>query len=219
MTLGGTGMLCVWTDIRSAHEAEFNDWYNREHLAERVAIPGFTGARRYVLAEAQPDSPKYLALYATKNVEVLGSPDYHARLKNQTEWSRLTMGRFVKPSRSCARILFSKGAGIAGGLAVLRFDAPGSESGPDAGVIAALARSLEEALARPGVTAAHLLITDATISAVGALGKEPPRPCDTIVLIEAGTPADARSALAQLAIAGDLPGAPAPYRLVLAVSG
>ncbi|MBM3600454.1 MAG: hypothetical protein FJX35_19820 [Alphaproteobacteria bacterium] len=218
MSLSGTGMLCVWTDIRSAHEAEFNDWYNREHLAERVAIPGFTRARRYVLAAPQPGTSKYLALYETDNVGVLGSPDYHAMLKKQTEWSRLIMGRFVDPSRSCAHVAFSRGAGMAGALAVLRFDAPVTADGPADSTIAALSSALVEALARPGVTAAHLLVTDAAISAVGALGKSAPGPCDTIVLIEAGTPADARSALAVLAVAARLPGVPAPYRLVLAVS-
>ncbi len=32
-------------------------WYDREHLEERVAIPGFLEARRYVAHRA---SPKYL---------------------------------------------------------------------------------------------------------------------------------------------------------------
>ena len=35
-------------NIDAAHEAEFNRWYDREHLEERVAIDGFLEARRYV---------------------------------------------------------------------------------------------------------------------------------------------------------------------------
>ena len=43
-------MLLTSMDIDAAHEAEFNRWYNREHLEERVAIDGFLEARRYVAA-------------------------------------------------------------------------------------------------------------------------------------------------------------------------
>src|SRR6266478_6810439 len=37
----GTGLLMVWADVPADKEAEFNRWYNEEHLAERQAIPGF----------------------------------------------------------------------------------------------------------------------------------------------------------------------------------
>ena len=36
-------------------EAEFNRWYDREHLEERVAIDGFLEARRYVAHERQAE--------------------------------------------------------------------------------------------------------------------------------------------------------------------
>ena len=28
------GLLCIWTDIDPAHEADFNHWYDREHIPE-----------------------------------------------------------------------------------------------------------------------------------------------------------------------------------------
>ena len=46
-------MLLTSMDIDAAHEAEFNRWYNREHLEERVAIDGFLeapGHLRFVAA-------------------------------------------------------------------------------------------------------------------------------------------------------------------------
>ncbi len=71
MPLAGKGMLLTSMDIDASDEAEFNRWYDREHLEERVAIEGFLEARRYI---AHHGSPKYLCLYSTSTIEVLDSP-------------------------------------------------------------------------------------------------------------------------------------------------
>ncbi len=70
MPLAGKGMLLTSMDIDPADEDEFNRWYDREHLLERVAIAGFLEARRYVAHEG---TPKYLSLYSTETFEVLDS--------------------------------------------------------------------------------------------------------------------------------------------------
>ena len=36
----GTGLLMVWADIPADKEEDFNNWYNTEHLAELLSIPG-----------------------------------------------------------------------------------------------------------------------------------------------------------------------------------
>ena len=41
MPIAGKGMLLTSMNIDPVHEAEFNRWYDREHLEERVAMPGF----------------------------------------------------------------------------------------------------------------------------------------------------------------------------------
>ncbi|HYD32592.1 MAG TPA: hypothetical protein VEB64_17245 [Azospirillaceae bacterium] len=71
MPLSGTGMLVNFMDVDPAEEYDFNRWYDKEHLAERVAIPGFLEARRYV---AEEGSAKYLALYTTETFDVLVEP-------------------------------------------------------------------------------------------------------------------------------------------------
>ena len=101
MPLAGKGMLLTSMDIDAADEADFNRWYDHEHLEERVAIEGFLEARRYVAHEA---SPKYLCLYSTATFEVLDSPAYRARLANPTDWSVKTMARFKNMIRAVARI-------------------------------------------------------------------------------------------------------------------
>src|SRR5579863_5292486 len=81
MPLAGKGMLLTSMDVDPADEADFNRWYDREHLEERVAIEGFLEARRYVAHQARP---KYLCLYSTRTFEVLDSPAYRAKLANPT---------------------------------------------------------------------------------------------------------------------------------------
>src|SRR6201988_2632280 len=56
MPIAGQGMLLTSMDIDSLHEAEFNRWYDREHLEERVAIDGFLEARRYIAHVGKPKS-------------------------------------------------------------------------------------------------------------------------------------------------------------------
>src|SRR5579871_4399878 len=104
MPMAGKGMLLTSMDIDVADEAEFNRWYDREHLEERVAIEGFLEARRYV---AHSGSPKYLCLYSTRTIEVLDSPAYRARLANPTDGSRKNMARFRNMIRAVARITAS----------------------------------------------------------------------------------------------------------------
>ena len=86
MPLAGKGMLLTSMDIDPSDEAEFNRWYDREHLLERVAIDGFLEARRYI---AHQGSPKYLCLYSTATFEVLDSPTYRTVLMNPTDWSTM----------------------------------------------------------------------------------------------------------------------------------
>jgi hypothetical protein len=82
MPIAGKGMLLTSMDIDASDEAEFNRWYDLEHLEERVAIDGFIEARRYIVHQG---SPKYLCLYSTSTIDVLDSPAYKTRLANPTE--------------------------------------------------------------------------------------------------------------------------------------
>ena len=81
----GTGLLMVWTDVPADKEAEFNRWYNEEHLAERLGVPGFLSAARY---EAVKGGPKHLAVYELESPAVLQSAAYKKVSSNPTEWTR-----------------------------------------------------------------------------------------------------------------------------------
>ena len=82
------GLLLTMTEPTQAMEEEFNAWYDTEHIVERLAIPGFISARRWVYPRAKPGSGKYLATYELTGTDVLTAPEYLAHVGEYfTPWS------------------------------------------------------------------------------------------------------------------------------------
>jgi hypothetical protein len=93
------GLLLTLTEPPPAMEEEFNAWYDDEHLPERLAIPGFRSARRWVCGRT------YLATYELDSAAVLQSAPYLARFHNQTPWSKRCLGNLVAFKRwACEQI-------------------------------------------------------------------------------------------------------------------
>ncbi|MGP9809991.1 hypothetical protein ACTZWT_00615 [Rhodopseudomonas sp. NSM] len=185
MPLAGQGMLLTSMDVDPADEADFNRWYDREHIAERVAIDGFLEARRYVAHDA---SPKYLGLYSTRTFEVLSSPAYRTALANQTEWSNRNIARFRNMIRGVARITASRGQGRGAVLGLVRIrPAPGGEAALRAAIVGQL-----DPLPCDGLISMHLLENDPTLSKplTDPPGVTSPGAADWFVLID-GTGVDA----------------------------
>ena len=157
MPMAGKGMLLTSMDIAATDEAEFNRWYDREHLEERVAIDGFLEARRYV---AHRGTPKYLSLYSTATFEVLDSPAYRKALAHQTEWSKANIARFKNMIRGVARIMISRGTGRGAVLGIIRLRPP---EGAAEKLRAALQTLLDPA-ELDGVISMHLLENDPKLS-------------------------------------------------------
>ncbi|HEY2210244.1 MAG TPA: hypothetical protein VGH62_01250 [Bradyrhizobium sp.] len=157
MPLAGKGMLLTSMDIDSANEAEFNRWYDREHLEERVAIDGFLEARRYVAHEGHP---KYLSLYSTESFDVLDSPAYRNALASQTDWSKANIARFKNMIRAVARITISRGQGRGAALGIIRLR-PFAE-GEDKLRIALREKLDPEKL--DGIISMHLIESDPALS-------------------------------------------------------
>jgi hypothetical protein len=157
MPMAGKGMLLTSMDIDSADEAEFNRWYDREHLEERVAIDGFLEARRYV---AHQGSPKYLSLYSTATFDVLDSPAYRTALANQTAWSKANIARFKNMIRAVARITVSLGQGRGAALGIIRLR---PTKGSEDKLRTALREKLEPAKL-DGIISIHLIESDPALS-------------------------------------------------------
>jgi hypothetical protein len=95
---GPRGLLLFMTDIDPASEADFNRWYEEEHLPERMAIPGFIRARRFRAIEG---APKYLALYDLESSEVLQTEPYLRIVgANKSPWTKRMESKFIDGRRN-----------------------------------------------------------------------------------------------------------------------
>lgn len=155
MTLLGAAGIAMWWNVEAGHRAEFNDWHSREHLPERLSIPGFLRGSRWQSTEIDGD---YFVLYELDRHETLASPAYRARLDDPTPWSTRMMPLHRDMVRSQCRVECGFGAGLAGFMTTLRLS---PLPGGDATLTSHLRRSLAEAVTRAGVTAARFLRTDA----------------------------------------------------------
>jgi hypothetical protein len=156
MPMAGKGMLLTSMNIDATHEAEFNRWYDREHLEERVAIDGFLEARRYV---AQIGKPKYLSLYSTATFEALDSEAYRTALENQTKWSKANINRFKNMIRAVARITISHGVGRAAALGIVRLRPGGGKD-----KLRAALDALLDPTELDGIISMHLIESDPALS-------------------------------------------------------
>jgi hypothetical protein len=102
----GRGLLAVWTDIPAHIEDDFNRWYDEEHLAERMGVPGFLNARRY---RALQGTPKYFALYDTVDAQVLQSEPYLKVSNNPTPWTQRVRPHFQNFVRNEYELLLTLG--------------------------------------------------------------------------------------------------------------
>ena len=81
----GTALLMVFTDIDTEQDADFNDWYNQEHVADLLALPGFLNGARY---EAAKGGPRYLACYELESAEAVQTPEYLAFRASPSAWTQ-----------------------------------------------------------------------------------------------------------------------------------
>lgn len=94
------GLLFMAFDFSTAHQDEFHDWYDREHVPERLGVPGFLNAERWI----DEQNPKiHVATYDLDRVGVLATPAYKAVSGgNQSVWTE-------RVTAMCGRIMRFEG--------------------------------------------------------------------------------------------------------------
>jgi len=98
----GRGILAIWNDCAPGRDADFEHWFQSEHLAERLAVPGFRRGRRH---EAILGSPRYFVAYVTDSPGALTSAAYRERVNNPTP---LTVEMMSKVFRNMIRTVCSR---------------------------------------------------------------------------------------------------------------
>ena len=160
MALVGKGALVIWHDVRD--EVDYNEWHSKEHMLERVAVPGFRRGLRYV---AVSGSPKYLSFYEVDDLATLTSGPYLARLNDPTPWTRRALSGVCNNSRTLCRVVASSGVGICGLLLTVQLAPQPARAGK---LRAWLSEEVPaELLRRPGIIGAHLLEGDPAASRTG----------------------------------------------------
>ncbi len=198
MSLAGTGVVAIWHDLLPAAKDDFYEWHNREHMPERVGIPGFRRGRRYI---AVVGAPEFFNLYEADSPEVVGGRDYLERLNAPTEWTKRVVPSFRNVARSVCQVAFTGGVGSGGAMLTMRFDVELSQRA--AAIEALTTRLLPPLLSRNGITGVHLCLADEAISRVETAEKRARG--DTtlvpawIVLIEGNATEDVRAAGEELA--------------------
>ena len=96
------GLLLNAMNIAPEREAEFNDWYDKEHIPALAAVPGVLGARRF---RGTSGNRRYVALYHLATPEVVESDEW--KQARQSDWTsrlqphfrdhlRLVLRRYVR---------------------------------------------------------------------------------------------------------------------------
>ncbi|MSQ59152.1 MAG: hypothetical protein EXR36_05775 [Betaproteobacteria bacterium] len=116
-----SGFLLITHDVGTASESEFQSWYQFEHLDERLGVPGFLTARRYI---SQASAQRYAAMYETLSPDVLRSPAYAALMGKPSEKTRAIMPHFKDVTRIIGRVAFKHDRGAGGAGAILFLDRP-----------------------------------------------------------------------------------------------
>lgn len=161
MGLLGAGAIAIWHDIMPEGRDNFYAWHGREHMPERVGIPGFLRGRRYVAIDARLE---YFNLYEAETPAVLSGPDYLERLNNPTPWTLKSVKHFRDVARSICNVSASLGNGQGGLMTTCCYNV--AEDDAEKHVVALKTDFLPKLVEAPTVAGAHLLVADADASAV-----------------------------------------------------
>lgn len=152
MALTGSGAMLLYYDIAPQAIDDHDDWHTREHFPERLSIPGFLRASRWI---GSADSPRYLVMYEVSDVQVLSAGPYLERLNNPTPWTARMMKHFRGMVRGFCRVVSSSGLGLGYALQSIRYvPAPGREDELREWL---KATALPEISSTPGVASAYML--------------------------------------------------------------
>jgi hypothetical protein len=140
------GILAIWNDVNPGREADFDRWFQTEHLVERLGVPGFLYGRRH---EAISGANRYFNLYVVEGPEVLTSKPYRERLDTPTPMTRMIMSEvFINMNRTVCRRVARRGDFRGSYAVTVRFNEAADE--------AALTDLMDDLVTDPAIASAEL---------------------------------------------------------------
>jgi hypothetical protein len=156
MALLGKGALVIWHDPAPEAESDYNEWHSKEHMFERVGVPGFRRGQRAV---AISGSPEYFNFYEVDDIATLESKAYLDRLNDPTPWTRRVVPKMHNNSRTLCRVTASFGVGGVPALWTMILLSPGRDRAAE--LQSWLADDvLPKLVERPGILGAHTEFID-----------------------------------------------------------
>lgn len=98
---GAGGVLLNAMNVAPEAEAEFNAWYNEEHIPALAAVPGTLSARRFKADGSTGGTHRYVALYHLASPDVANSDAWKKAV--DTPWSAKMRPHFRDRVRILAR--------------------------------------------------------------------------------------------------------------------
>jgi hypothetical protein len=161
VALAGEGLLALWYDVLPEAEAEWRAWHVREHMPDRMTVPGMEIGRRYV--DRTRARHQTFMTYEAPSPAVFKSAPYLAQTNAPSALTRQLLPSIRNILRGACRVVASDGIGIGGVSAAIRVirAEPGRAIGPDAARLL-----IEESLDKMGVIGAHLAIVDREVTGI-----------------------------------------------------
>jgi hypothetical protein len=210
------GVLLVLTDLPKSEEAEINEWYNRQHVPDRVpGLPGFRLAVRYELIRG--NLPKYMAYYETDSSKTLISQTYLNLVSNRDPLTDRILPLFQNTIRTVGTLVKTQRVGFGSHRLVLPIR-PSSGNGP------LLGKALSDGLladisARRHIVGTALMVRndEALASSAKVHARTNDRSFDIVVLVDM-TSSDVELTAADFDLIAELGGTwepPATYRTTM----
>ncbi len=109
-------LLTAGLDVPAEVEAEFNDWYNTEHIPDLMRVPGFRTVQRLVATKTPisaksgrpPSGPKYIAFYDIESEKVLESQAFSKA--RESPWSDRIRKLYTRRFHNAYRLIYLPGS-------------------------------------------------------------------------------------------------------------
>ncbi len=114
------GILAVWSDITPEAAADYDAWYEEEHMFERLIVDGFHRARHYRTVSGQQ---MFFTYFVTDNAAVMQSPAYFESANNSSDWTRRILPHFRNTNRTAFNVVRRIGWGFGAASMTIRMEA------------------------------------------------------------------------------------------------